>query len=166
MKVLYKLILVLSVVAFVSCEDQLTDLNVNPKGVDPETVQPNLMVATIISQTADPYLKANYEGDVAGVMNYVQKSGWGGGLNKYDWTGSSGWGGYYGNLRNAKHLYERAEAEGMEFQMGVATVIRAFNFGYIADTWGDAPYTAALNAPNGEQEDLFPVQPGQAGGLR
>ena len=45
----------------------------------------------------------------------------------------------------------------MEFQMGVAAVIRAFNFGVIADKWGDAPYTAALNAPNGEQEDLFPV---------
>src|SRR5690606_13649063 len=57
----------------------------------------------------------------------------------------------------ARHLYERAEEEGMEFQMGIATVIRAFNFGYIADTWGDAPYSAALNAPAGEQEDLFPV---------
>ena len=157
MKVIYKLILVLTVIAFVSCEDQLTELNVNPKGVDPETVQPNLMVASIISQTADPYLKGNYEGNVAGVMNYVQKSGWGGGLNKYQWTGNASWSGYYGNLRNAKHLYERAEEEGMEFQMGVASVIRAFNFGYIADTWGDAPYTAALNAPNGEQEDLFPV---------
>ena len=64
---------------------------------------------------------------------------------------------HYGNLRNAKHLYERAEEEGMEFQQGLAMVIRAFNFGIIADTWGDAPYTAALNAPNGEQEDLFPV---------
>jgi len=157
MKVIYKLILVLTVIAFVSCEDQLTELNVNPKGVDPETVQPNLMVASIISQTADPYLKGNYEGNVAGVMNYVQKSGWGGGLNKYQWTGNASWSGYYGNLRNAKHLYERAEEEGMEFQMGVASVIRAFNFGYIADSWGDAPYTAALNAPNGEQEDLFPV---------
>ncbi|MEN8117237.1 MAG: SusD/RagB family nutrient-binding outer membrane lipoprotein [Bacteroidota bacterium] len=157
MNIIYKLIVVLLVVLLVSCEDQLTELNVNPKGVDPETVQPNLMVATIISQTADPYLKMNYNGDVAGIMQYVQKSGWGGGLNKYQWVGSRSWSGHYGNLRNAKHLYKRAEEEGMEFQMGIATVIRAFNFGYIADSWGEAPYNAALNAPDGEQEDLFPV---------
>ena len=46
---LYKLFLVLTVVAFASCEDQLTELNVNPLGVDPETVNPNLMLATVIS---------------------------------------------------------------------------------------------------------------------
>ena len=62
-KVLNKRFLVLTVMVFASCADQLTELNVNPKGVDPETVQPNLMVATIISQTADPYLKGNYDGN-------------------------------------------------------------------------------------------------------
>ena len=47
--------------------------------------------------------------------------------------------------------------EGMEFQQGLAIVLRAFNYGYIVDSWGDAPYTAALNGAEGEQEDLFPV---------
>jgi hypothetical protein len=44
----------------------------------------------------------------------------------------------------------------MEFQQGVGYVIRAFNFGYIADSWGPAPYAKALNAPAGSQEDYFP----------
>ena len=157
LKILNKVFLVLAVVALVSCEDQLTELNVNPNGVDPETVQPNLMLATVISNTAKPYLEMSYDGDVAGVMQYVQKSGWGSGLNKYDWVGERGWSGPFGNLRNAKHLYERSVEEGMEFQQGIAIVLRAFNYGYIADSWGDAPYAAALNAPDGEQEDLFPV---------
>lgn len=157
MKSLYKVFLILAVAAFASCNGDLTELNVNPNGVDPAVVNPNLMVATIITSTADSYLKTGYDGGPAGVMQYVQKSGWGGELNKYEWAGAKSWDGPYANLRNAKHLYERAEEEGMEFQMGVATVIRAFNFGYIADSWGDAPYTAALNAPNGEQEDIFPA---------
>jgi len=156
-KYIYKLLLVLAVVSFVSCEDQLTELNVNPNGVDPETVQPNLLVPTVISSTAIPYLKMSYDGDVAGVMQYVQKSGWGSGLNKFDWTGERGWAGPFGNLRNAKHLYERSVEEGMEFQQGIAIVLRAFNYGYIVDSWGDAPYAAALNGAAGEQEDLFPV---------
>ena len=156
LKILNRVFLVLAVVGFVSCEDQLTELNVNPNGVDPETVQPNLMLATVISNTAKPYLEMSFDGDVAGVMQYVQKSGWGSGLNKYDWVGERGWAGPFGNLRNAKHLYERSVEEGMEFQQGVAIVLRAFNYGYIIDSWGDAPYTEALNAPEGGQEDLFP----------
>ena len=156
LKILNRVFLVLAVVSFVSCDD-LTELNVNPQGVDPETVQPNLMVTTVITQTAQPYLQMSYDGDVAGVMQYVQKSGWGSGLNKYDWTGERGWSGPFGNLRNTKHLYERSVEEGMEFQQGLAIVLRAFNYGYIVDSWGDAPYTAALNGDEGEQEDLFPV---------
>ncbi len=156
LKILNRVFLVLAVVTFVSCDD-LTELNVNPNGVDPETVQPNLMVATVISNTAQPYLKMSFDGDVAGVMQYVQKSGWGSGLNKYDWVSERGWSGSFGNLRDTKHLYERSVEEGMEFQQGVAIVLRAFNYGYIVDSWGDAPYTAALNGADGEQEDLFPV---------
>ena len=154
---LFKIFLVLILVAVVSCDEKLTELNVNPKGVDPATVNPNLMVATLISKTAKPYLEMSYDGDVAGVMQYVQKSGWGSGLNKYDWVGERGWGGNFGNLRDANHLIERATEEGMEFQQGLAIVMRAFNYIYIADSWGDAPFTAALNGINGEQEDLFPV---------
>lgn len=157
MKTLEKIILILGVVVFSACEEHLTELNINPNGVDPATVNPNLLVPTVIVATAQPYLERNYNGDFAGVMQYVQKSGWGSELNKFDWNQERDWSNWYSNLRNARHLYERAEEEGMEFQMGIATVIRAFNFGYIADTWGDAPYSAALNAPAGEQEDLFPV---------
>jgi hypothetical protein len=150
-------LLVLAVLAFVSCENQLTELNVNPNGVDPNTVNPNLMMATVITSTAMPYLKDNYDGNVAGSMQYVQKSGWGSGLNKYDWVAERGWGTWFGNLRNTQHFYNRSLEEGMEFQQGVAIVLRAFNFAHLADSWGDAPYNDALNAPEGGQEDMFPV---------
>ncbi len=152
-KSLSYIFLVLALVTVSSCDEKLTELNVNPKGVDPATVNPNLMVATVITGSLRPH----FDCDHAGVMQYVQKSGWGSGLNKYDWTGGTDWSGQYGNLRNADHLYSRSEEEGMEFQQGMALVIRAINFTYIADNWGDAPYTAALNGINGEQEDLFPV---------
>jgi len=157
MKTLAKIFLVLTVIAFTSCQEKLTEFNVNPNGVDPSTVNPNLLIPTIITATMTEYLENNYQGDVAGVMQYVQKSGWGNGLNKLDWNTERDWASNYGVLRDAKHLYNRAVAEKMEFHQGVATVIRAFQFAYIADSWGDAPYTAALNAPNGGQEDLFPV---------
>ena len=153
----HKILLVFAILALASCEDHLTELNIDPNGVDPDLVQPNLVVPTVISQTAHPYLQDNYEGWVAGTMQYVQKSGWGSELNKYDWNKERGWDTWYANLRNAKHLYERSMEEGMEFQQGVALVMRAFNYGYIVDSWGDAPYANALNAPDGGQGDLFPT---------
>jgi len=155
-KSLHKLFLVLSVVALVSCEGQLTDMNQNPNGSDPATAQPNLILATVISNTAKPYLKDSYEGDVAGVMQYVQKSGWGNGLNKYDWLGERDWDSWYGNLRDAQFMYERAVEEENLFLQGVAKVMRAFNFGFIADSWGDAPYTKALKADKDDVTTLFP----------
>jgi len=39
----------------------------------------------------------------------------------------------------------------------LALVLRAWNFGHVADCWGDAPYSAALNASAGGQENFFPV---------
>lgn len=156
MKTLSKIFLVFAVFALFSCEEQLTEMNVNPNGVDPSTVSPNLMVPTIITSSLDMYLNNGYNDRYAGVMQYVQKSGWGNELNKLDWTAEQDWTGPYDVLRNAKHLYDRAGEEGMEFHQGVAIVIRANMFARIADIWGDAPYTAALNAENGGQEDLFP----------
>ncbi|MEL7589463.1 MAG: SusD/RagB family nutrient-binding outer membrane lipoprotein [Prolixibacteraceae bacterium] len=151
-----QLLLVLILVTFISCRD-LTELNENPNGVDPLTVNPNLVVPTVITATAMPYLEMGYNGDVAGVMQYVQKSGWGSGLNNFDWISERSWDGYYNNLRNIKLLLDRATTEGFEFHQGVALTLKAFTFGYIADGWGDAPYTSSLNAPAGGQADLFPV---------
>lgn len=156
MKTLYTLFLILILVFFASCKD-LTELNVNPNGVDPSTVNPNLLLTTVITTTAQPYLDMGYEGDLAGVMQYVQKSGWGSGLNNYDFVSERAWTGPYDVLRNLKQLYNRSAQEGMEFQQGVSLVLRAFNFGYIADCWGDAPYSTALNASDGGQADMFPA---------
>ncbi len=157
MKTLFKILILFAAVTLISCEEHLTELNVNPNGVDPAIVNPNLLLPTIIVATANPYLEMSYNGDAAGVMQYVQKSGWGGGLNNYDWRVQRNWDDWYSNLRNAKHLYERSVEENMEFQQGMALVLRSFNFGYIADSWGNAPYNSALNALNGEQSDFFPV---------
>ena len=151
----YPLILSLSFL-FIAC-DNLTELNVNPNGVDPSTVNPNLMTTTVLTNTAQTYLSQGYNERLAGVMQYVQKSGWGSDLNNFDWLQEVSWSRNYDILRDVKHLYERAEKEGMEFHQGIALILRSFNFGIIADNWGDAPYTNAINAPVGKPEDLFPV---------
>lgn len=156
-KIKYSFILVLTIVAtlVISCKD-LTELNINPNGVDPNKADPNLLLPTIITGVAQNVVSLGY-GDIAGVMQHTQYDGWSGGHNDYDWdnTGQS-WGGYYDILRNNKEFYNKAVAGGLEFHQGVALVMKAYTFGLITDLWGDAPYSAALKAEEGGEENFKP----------
>ena len=61
------------------------------------------------------------------------------------------WAGLYGILRNNDEFYKKALEGEFEFHQGVALVIKSYTFGYITDLWGDAPYSEALLAEQGEE---------------
>lgn len=151
--------LVLSTLFMGSCEDKLAELNENPNGVSPDNVHPNLLLATVLTESSKNVVNLGF-GDIAGVMQHTQKNGWSGGHNSYDWSNQS-WKGYYDILRNNKVMNERAVDLDYPFHQGVALVMRAFNFGLIADLWGDAPYTNALKAAEGGNENLLPAYDNQ-----
>jgi len=133
--------LVLFVVFIVSCQN-LEEMNINPNGVDPANAHPNLLISTVITSTGQTVVGLGF-GDIAGVMQHTQKDGWSGGHNAYEWSNQD-WSGYYGILRNTEELLKKSRDMGLEFHEGVALVIKAYNFGLIADLWGDAPYSKAL----------------------
>jgi hypothetical protein len=131
-----------------SCND-LSELNINPNGIDPEVADLNLLLPTIITEVGQTVVNLGF-GDIAGVMQHTQKDGWSGGHNSYDWNNSSqSWTGYYGILRNADEYYRKAVAGEYEFHQGVGLILKAYTFGLITDLWGDAPYTDALKAEQG-----------------
>lgn len=142
-----------------SCQD-LEELNINPNGVDPANAHPNLLLATVISQTAQQVVGLGY-GDIAGVMQHTQKDGWGGGHNSYEWNDQP-WNDYYAILRNNEEIYNKAVDAGLEFHQGVALTMRAYVFGMITDLWGDAPYSSALKAEEGGEANLKPAFDPQA----
>ncbi len=134
-------IIILFVLVFVSCMN-LEEVNVNPNGVDPSKASPNLLISTIITTTGQTVLGLGF-GDLAGTMQHTQKDGWGSSHDGYDWSNQD-WSGFYGILRNAQEVYNKSKASGLEFHQGVALIFKAYNFGMIADLWGDAPYSKAL----------------------
>jgi hypothetical protein len=157
-KIKNSFIIVLTVILtlVISCKD-LDELNINPNGVDPEQADLNLLMATIITGVSQSVVSLGY-GDIAGVMQHTQKDGWSGGHNDYDWgVNSKSWAGYYGNLRNIDEFYNKSDDSELDFHKGVALVLEAYTFGFIADLWGDAPYSAALNGEAGGEENLKPV---------
>ncbi|WP_353124831.1 SusD/RagB family nutrient-binding outer membrane lipoprotein [Parapedobacter pyrenivorans] len=139
---------------FSACKD-LTEINIDPNGVGEEEVNPNLILPTVLTESAKLYLNLGYQ-DIAGVVQHTQKDAWFEDHNDYDWGGDQNWNGYYDVLRNNALLQKRAAEEGWEFHQGVALVMRAFMFGLITDLWGDAPYTDALKGEEGGTEYLFP----------
>lgn len=132
----------------ISCKD-LTELNINPNGVDPENADLNLLLPTIITRVGQNVVSLGF-GDIAGVMQHTQYDGWSGGHNDYDWDNQSqSWSDYYGILRNIDEYQKKAIAGEYEFHQGVALIMKAYTYGLITDLWGDAPYTDALKAEQG-----------------
>ncbi len=139
-----------------SCMD-LTELNENPNGVEPSTVDPNLLLPTVMTFIGTNNIELGFNGDrsSAGVMQQVQKDSWAEDLNNYDWDEFE-WSDFYNALATNDLAYQRAVELGYEFHQGVALVMKSYIFGRIADFWGAAPYNTALKAESGEKEDLFP----------
>jgi len=137
------------VLTFITACQDLDELNINPNGVDPETADLNLLLATMETSIGQSVVSLGF-GDIAGVMQHTQKDGWSGGHNDYDWDNQGGdWSGYYGVLRNNSDFYQKAIDGGYEFHQGVSLVLKSYTFGMIADLWGDAPYAEALKAEEG-----------------
>jgi len=147
-KSIFKTVLFLSVLLIVSCEEDLTEINENPNAVTVDQANPNLLMATVLTNSADRYLDLGY-GRAAGIMQHLQKDAWFDGFNNYDWEPND-WNSYYQSLRNNKAVHQIAVEEGNKFLEGVSLVMRAFIYGQIADLWGDAPYEEALKGKGEE----------------
>ena len=134
----------------ISCKD-LTELNINPNGVDPANADLNFLLPTTETSLGQTVYGIGL-GTFSGVMQQTQQTGWQGGYNNYEWDDlSHSWGGYYSMLMNNDEYFKKAVAGGYEFHEGVARVLRAYIFGMITDLWGDAPYSQALKAELGPE---------------
>ncbi len=134
------------------CDETLTDLNKNPNAINLEDGNVNLLMPTVLGPTADSYLNMGLN-EMAGAMQHTQKSGWAGSHNYYEWSGRD-WTSYYDRLRNNDLLISNAQEKGFTFHEGVGLTMRAFLYGQIADYWGDAPFSEALQ---GDEGTLYPT---------
>ena len=139
-----------------SCVKHLEKLNENPNGADPAITNPSLVLSTVLSETGKAFVALGY-GDIAGVMQYTQKDGWGSGHNNYDWGGDNPWVAYFDILRNNQYVYNKAVESKDEFLQGITLVIRSMVFGLLTDLYGDVPYTTALHGDEGGQDNTFPA---------
>lgn len=141
------LVVILSFGLLSACDDKLTEINVDPNGVDFSKANPNLLLPAILGSTSREYLDLGF-GDVAGVVQHTQKNGWYTGHNLYGWNARD-WSGWYSILRSNALMEQRAKDLNYPVFEGIALTIKSFAFGNIADLWGDAPYVDALKGDQG-----------------
>lgn len=134
----------ISLLVLNSCGKQLTDLNINPNGVDPANANVNILLPGILSKVSGYYSELDFS-VTSGVVQHMQEDGWYTGYNHYVWTNRD-WGNWYSTLRDNELLINTAKANNFAMHEGIGYVMKSFSYGNITDLWGDAPYTEAIKA--------------------
>lgn len=143
----------LFIIVSVSC-GKFETLNSDPNNISPSIANANYLMAQVLTSTAREYGDLG-SGMLSGAMQQTAQDAWSSGYSNYSWDPKD-WSGYYGRLRDNKLMLEKAEENGWKFHKGVGLIMRAFNFGCIADFWGDAPYSKALNGDQVGPESTTP----------
>lgn len=119
-----------------SCDDDITERNINPNGVNLEEGNPSFLLTDVMVNTAMDVGNKGYSNPLAAYVQYIQKDSWG--TNDYDWEGD-GWETYYNNLRTVNLALERSQESGLVFHEAIAIILRAHNFALLTDFYGDVP---------------------------
>ena len=144
------------IIAGDSCK-KFSVINTNPNNVTPDQASPDYLMAGVLTQSAMWY--GNYgSGVISGAMQQTYQDAFGSTFSDYQWDQQNfDWTGNYATLANNKLLLEKAQSYNWDFHQGVALVMRGFGFANIADFWGDAPDSMALNGTLTGTENQYPV---------
>jgi hypothetical protein len=134
-KLLWALPLVLA-----ACTKDFEEINRNPNAT--ETISPEFLLSNVLISTAYDYQKDAYWDKPASAGRYITMVR-NEGNDKFDW-GPQSWDGHYSRLSTNKNMMDLAEASGQQAYIAVGKVLKAFNFAYVSDLYGDVPYSEAL----------------------
>ncbi len=166
-KIIYRVLLLIPALFFLGC-DSFLDVNKNPNS--PESVPASVLLPTGLAGSA--FANGNELNRFAStIMDY--NYGAGGGPAGWDIYNTSG--GDFGNqwrfeiyggaLITYNELIKAADKSGAKAYSGIAKIMKAYTFSIATDTWGDVPYSQALNGATfpqpriDKQEDIYKGNP-------
>ncbi|MDQ6481303.1 SusD/RagB family nutrient-binding outer membrane lipoprotein [Dyadobacter sp. LHD-138] len=143
-----------------SCTDDFEKINENPNR--PESINSDYLMSNVIVSTAYYYQTQAFSGRpaIAGrYMTLVRTTGY----DLFNW-GPVGWYDAYSFLMVNKTLAAQAEKLGEVQYLAVSKIMKAFNYSYASDLYGDLPYTDALQSKESNlthpkydlQKDIYP----------
>ncbi len=142
MKIKYNIIsiLFLFLPIFISCTEDLEEINRNPN--NPEEVNPELLMVTIIRATVNQMVSEGYNtGNIVSQFSAQIREP---NTDRYIWGSFSTWSNGFTVLRDINNLYNIAEERGLDNYRGIAIIMRVLNYSRMTDAYGDLPYSQAL----------------------
>lgn len=152
-----KLIYILAAIVFSlgACKKGYLDINENPNS--PTAVKPALILTGALNNTAASTtgssifysfaaLWMNYWMTPGGVSGWYEERSYNFTTN---WSGSTTlWANIYDNLTDYAYLEKQSKASGQTFFVGVAKTMKAWDYQYLVDFYGNVPYTQANQSVN------------------
>lgn len=150
-KILY--LFAASALLFGACKKGYLDINDNPNAST--SANSSLVLTGALNTTAAITTGHSIFYTFAGQwMNYLATTG---GVSGWleertynftsSWAGSTTlWANAYDNLEDYYYLETKAKSEGKNFFVGIAKTMKAWDYGYLVDFYGNVPYTQALQS--------------------
>ena len=158
------ILLTAAVLGFSACENYFDDVNVDPN--NPAAVTPSALLSTIEVRLAysvwgdgSRYLGLNTQHIDGVARQFVVYQNYG--LTPSDLDALWGQNLYSGVLMDINQLLTISEAENYNLYSGIAKALEAYTILFIADMWGDAPYTESFGGLDNlqprfdSQQELF-----------
>jgi hypothetical protein len=150
MKFEYKTILVLFMTLLGACTKDFEKINTNPNA--PETTNTEFLMSEVVLSTAYAYQEnavGRRPASAARYLTLVRNTGY----DLFDW-GPVDWDDIYGRLSVNKTFMETAQKRSENQYVAISKIIKAFNFSYLTDLYGDVPYSQALKSK--ESNVIYP----------
>jgi hypothetical protein len=123
-----------------ACEKDFDLVNTNPN--NPETINPELLMVTIIRGTVNQMVNEGFSvgNVVAQYTTEIREPN----TDRYLWGSFSTWDNGYLILRDVNNLIAIAEERSLPNYKGIGLVMKSLIYSRMTDAYGDLPYTEAL----------------------
>ena len=154
-KKIFAAILALQLGWIVSCTEDFEEINSNPNS--PEVVPSNLLLPTVMRSTTSQVAGQAWGiGNV--VMQYTAKIQFTN-EDRYNWGPfSNPYNSYFNSMRDLNNIIQISEPLGQNNYVGIAKVLRAFQFSFMTDAYGELPYSQATLAKEDVNYPIFDSQ--------
>jgi hypothetical protein len=152
---IYSLVLAATLAVFSGCDSDFEEINKNPN--NPEAVPASLLLPTVIRNTAYEIedLAWNYGNVVVQYSAKIQFTN----EDRYNWGPQSDpYNSFFNTLRDVNNIIRLSEETGENNYRGIALVMKSYMYHVMTDSYGDVPYSEALQAKAGENSPAFDEQ--------
>lgn len=161
-KIIYTVVgMMVAAATLSSCDKGFEEINTDPINIAETTPEKLLSPALVNSLTAGMQRNRNFNNELMQVT--VSISDGDATVFRYEYRRTFAdylWNNWYVQLNNINDMYNLAKAPGMENKsyQGIALILQAWLFANLSDTYGDIPYSQAVQGKNGIIEPAFDKQ--------